>query len=47
MAQKNVANENPLRLEKILIPIEEGVKSNVDETLARVLEFYGRFVPHN
>jgi hypothetical protein len=47
MAQTNVADENPLRLEGILMLFEEGVVSNVDETLAWVLKFYGRFVPPN
>jgi hypothetical protein len=47
MVQTKVADENPLRLEGILMLVEEGVVSNVDETLARVHEFYGRFVPHN
>ena len=47
MAQTNGADENPLGLEGILMLVEEGVVSNVDETLARAHEFYGRFVPHN
>ena len=47
MAQINVADVNLLKLEGTLILIEEGIESNVDETLARVHEFYRRFAPYN
>ena len=45
MAQINVADVNLLNIEGILILIEEGIESNVDETLARAHEFYRRFAP--
>lgn len=47
MAQINMADANLLKLEGTLILIEEGLESNVDETLARVHEFYRRFAPYN
>jgi hypothetical protein len=47
MAQTNVADESPLGLELILILVEEGFVSNVDETLVRAHELFRRFVPHN
>ncbi|UCH56690.1 MAG: hypothetical protein JSV18_04850 [Candidatus Bathyarchaeota archaeon] len=49
MAQIDVADENLLKLRGIqkVILIEEGIESNLDETLARILEFYRRFVPYN
>ncbi len=47
MTQINVADVNLLNLEGTLILIEEGIESNVDETLARVHEFYRRFSPYN
>lgn len=49
MAQIDVADENLLKLMQIqhVIQSEEGLDSNLDETLSRVLEFYRRFVPYN
>ena len=49
MAQIDVADENLLKLTQIqhVIHAEEGLDSNLDETLNRVLEFYRRFVPYN
>jgi hypothetical protein len=49
MAQINLADENILKLKQIqyVIQKEDGVNSNVDETLARVLDFYRKFVPYN
>ena len=47
MALTNVADENPIGLEGILILVEEGFVSNVDETLMRAHELFRRFVPRN
>jgi len=47
MAQINVADVDLLRLEGTLILIEEGIETNVDETLMRVHELFRRFAPYN
>jgi hypothetical protein len=49
MAQIDIANENLQRLIRIqeVIQIEDEVDSNLDETLSRVLNFYGRFVSYH
>jgi len=49
MAQIDVADENLSKLLRIqhAINTEEGLESNLDEALSRVLEFYRRFVPYN
>ena len=49
MAQIDVADENLTKLLRIqhAINAEEGLESNLDEALSRVLEFYRRFVPYN
>lgn len=49
MAQIDVADENLVKLLQIqhAINTEEGFESNLDEALARVLDFYRRFVPYN
>jgi hypothetical protein len=49
MAQINLADENILKLKQIqnVIRNEDGIDSSVDETRARVLSFYRRFVPYN
>lgn len=48
MAQIDIADENLVKLLKIqhVINAEEGLESSLDEALARVLEFYRRFVPY-
>ena len=48
MAAIDIADENLLKLRGLqkVISIEEGVETSVDEALARVLEFYGKFVPY-
>jgi len=49
MAQIDIANENLQRLMRIqeVIRIEDEVDSSLDETLSRVLNFYGRFVSYH
>ena len=48
MAQIDIADENLTKLRQIQhVILEDGIESNFDEALARVLEFYRRFVPYN
>jgi histidyl-tRNA synthetase len=49
MAVINIKDENLQNLEKIqsVVQMEEGQKVNLDETLAKILAFYRRFVPYN
>lgn len=49
MAQINLADGNILKLKQIqsVIQQEDGIDPSMDETLARVLEFYRKFVPYN
>jgi hypothetical protein len=49
MAHLNLADENILKLKQIqyVIQKEDGIDSDMDETLARVLHFYRKFVPYN
>ena len=49
MTQVDIADENLLKLSQIqhVVKIEEELESNIDEVLARVLDFYRRFVPYN
>lgn len=49
MAQIDIRDENLLKLMKIkrIIKTEDGVESTLDESLARVLDFYRKFVPYN
>ena len=49
MTQVNIADENLLKLTQIqeVVEVEDGMESSVDEVLARVLEFYRKFVPYN
>ena len=48
MAEIDVADENILKLKQIQHVIQEdGIESSMDETLARVLDFYRKFVPYN
>jgi hypothetical protein len=49
MAQINLADGNILKLKQIqsVIQQEDGIDQSMDETLARVLEFYRKFVPYN
>jgi hypothetical protein len=49
MAQINLADGNILKLKQIqsVIQQEDGIDSSMDETLARVLKFYRKFVPYN
>ena len=49
MAQIHIRDENLLKLMKIqkAIKAEDGINSNLDESLARVLDFYRKFVPYN
>jgi len=48
MAAIDIADENLMKLNGLqrVISVEEGIETSVDEALARVLEFYGRFVPY-
>ncbi len=49
MAQINLAEGNILKLKQIqnVIQQEDEINPTLDETLARVLEFYRKFVPYN
>lgn len=49
MAEIDIADENLVKLKRLqeVILIEDGMESSVDETLARVLDFYGKFVPYS
>jgi hypothetical protein len=49
MAVINLSDENLRNLEKIriIVRIEDGTDSNLDGVLARVLDFYRKFVPYN
>ena len=49
MTQVDIADENLLKLTQIqeVVEVEDGLESSVDEVLARVLEFYRKFVPYN
>jgi len=47
MAQIDLADENLLKLKQIQhVLLEDGMEASVDEALARVLDFYRRFVPY-
>lgn len=49
MAQIDIKDENLLKLMEIkrIIQTEDDVESTLDESLARVLDFYRKFVPYN
>ena len=48
MAEIDIADENIIKLKQIQRVIQEdGIESSMDETLARVLDFYRKFVPYN
>ena len=49
MTQIDIRDENLLKLRKIqtVIREEDGIESSLDESLARVLDFYRKFVPYN
>ena len=49
MAEINIADSNLLKLKRIqeVIHLEEGIASDIDETLGRVLDFYRMFVPYS
>ena len=49
MTQIDIRDENLLKLMKIqtVIKAEDGIHSSLDESLARVLDFYRKFVPYN
>jgi hypothetical protein len=49
MVEKKISEENLRKLESIqgVINVEEGDAVSLDETLSRVLNFYGKFVPYN
>jgi hypothetical protein len=49
MVEKKISELNLKKLESIqdVINVEEGEAVSLDETLSRVLRFYGRFVPYN
>ena len=49
MAVINLSDENLRNLEKIrmIVRMEEGTDSNLDGVLARVLNFYRKFVPYD
>ncbi len=48
MAEIDIADENLAKLNRLqeIIRVEDGLESSMDETLARVLDFYGKFVPY-
>ena len=47
MAQIDLADENLVKLQQIQhVLIEDGIEANIDEALARVLDFYRKFVPY-
>ena len=48
MAQLDISDENLMKLKRIRRAIlEDGIESNLGEALARVLDFYRKFVPCN
>ena len=49
MVEKKISKENLKKLASIqgVIKVEEGEAVSLDETLSRVLRFYGKFVPYN
>ena len=49
MAQMDISDENFVKLNQIqhVVYMEDDMEANLDEVLARVLEFYRRFVPYN
>jgi hypothetical protein len=49
MAEIDIADSNLTKLKRIqeVIHIEEGIETNIDETLGRVLDFYRVFVPYS
>jgi hypothetical protein len=49
MVDKKISELNLRKLESIqgVIKVEEGEAVSLDETLSRVLRFYGKFVPYN
>jgi len=48
MAQIDMADENLVKLQQIQhVLIGDGIEANIDEALARVLDFYRIFVPYN
>lgn len=49
MAEIDIADGNFLKLKELqrVIQVEEGVEVSIDETLARILAFYRKFVPYN
>ena len=49
MAQMELTDENFKKIQQIqyVIQIEDGLEADLDETLARVLDFYREFVPYN
>lgn len=49
MAVINLSDENLWNLEKVqkIVRIEDGTDSNLDGVLARVLDFYKKFIPYD
>jgi len=49
MAEIDIADGNFLKLKELqrVIQEEDGVEVSIDETLARILAFYRKFVPYN
>jgi hypothetical protein len=49
MAEIDIADENLAKLNRLqeIIRVEDGIESSMDEALARILDFYGKFVPYN
>jgi hypothetical protein len=49
MTQVDIADENLLKLTKLkeIVEMEDGLEPSIDEVLARVLGFYGKFVPYD
>ena len=49
MVDKKISEVNLKKLASIqgVIKVQEGDAVSLDETLSRVLKFYGKFVPYN
>lgn len=49
MAEIDIADSNLTKLKRIqeVIHIEEGIETDIDETLGRVLDFYRMFVNYS
>lgn len=49
MTEIDIADENLMKLKRLqeVILIEDDMESSIDETLARILDFYSKFVPYS